>query len=61
MMIAGVAPSEMNIIELSVLSSTPTKTPAWQMVFGVPNLAVLQNVLKHFEKSAIEFEFEFDY
>jgi guanosine-3',5'-bis(diphosphate) 3'-pyrophosphohydrolase len=61
MMIAGVAPGDMNIIELSVLSSTPTKTPAWQMVFNVPNLAVLQNVLKHFEKSAIEFEFEFDY
>ena len=61
MMIAGVAPREMTITELSVLSSTPTKTPAWQMVFNVPNLAVLQNVLKHFEKSAIEFEFEFDY
>ncbi len=61
MMIAGVAPREMAITELSILSSAPTKTPAWQMVFSVPNLAVLQNVLKHFEKSAIEFEFEFDY
>jgi GTP pyrophosphokinase len=61
LMIAGVAPAEMEITELSVLSSTPTKKPAWQMVFKVPNLAVLQNVLKHFEKSAIEFEFEFDY
>ena len=61
MMITGVAPREMTITELSVLSSAPTKTPAWQVVFSVPNLAVLQGVLTHFEKSAIKFEFEFDY
>jgi len=61
MMIAGVAPAEMIISELSVLSSAPTKTPAWLMVFSVSNLAVLQNVLTHFEKSGISFEFEFDY
>ncbi len=61
MMITGVAPTEMVISELSVLSATPTKTPAWQLVFTVSNLAVLQDVLKHFEKSGIQFEFEFDY
>ncbi len=61
MMITGVAPTEMAISELSVLSPTPTKTPAWQLVFTVANLAVLQSVLTHFEKSGIQFEFEFDY
>jgi len=61
MMITGVAPTEMNISELAVVSAKPTKTPAWELIFEVPNLAVLQNVLTHFEKSGIDFEFEFDY
>ncbi|MDJ0624126.1 MAG: HD domain-containing protein [Desulfocapsaceae bacterium] len=61
MMIAGVAPRDMTIEELTVLSSAPTKTPAWQLIFKVPNLAVLRDVLNHFEKSSIQFEFEFDY
>jgi len=61
MMIAGVAPAGMTISELSMLSAAPTKTPAWLLSFYVDNLAVLQNVLKHFEKSGINFEFEFDY
>lgn len=61
LMIAGVAPRDMQIDELTVLSSTPTKTPAWQLIFKVPNLSVLRDVLGHFEKSSIEFEFEFDY
>jgi guanosine-3',5'-bis(diphosphate) 3'-pyrophosphohydrolase len=61
MMITGVAPVDMVISELSVLSSTPTQTPAWLLNFNVANLALLQQVLKHFEKSGIRFEFEFDY
>lgn len=61
MMITGVAPRDMTVDELTVLSSAPTKTPAWQLVFRVPNLAVLRDVLSHFEKSSIQFEFEFDY
>ena len=61
LMIAGVAPRSMQIDELTMLSSAPTKTPAWQLIFKVPNLAVLRDVLSHFEKSSIQFEFEFDY
>ncbi len=61
MMITGVAPVDVVISELSVVSSIPTQTPAWQLAFKVVNLAVLQQVLKHFEKSGIRFEFEFDY
>ncbi len=61
MMITGVAPVDMVISELTVLSSAPTQTPAWQLNFKVSNLAILQQVLKHFEKSGIQFEFEFDY
>lgn len=61
MMIAGVAPVEMRISEITLLSSTPTKTPAWLLTFSVDNLLILQKVIKHFEKSGINFEFEFDY
>ena len=61
LMITAVAPVDMTISELVVLSTKPTKSPAWQLVFSVASLVGLQNVLEHFEKSAIEFEFEFDH
>lgn len=61
MMITAVAPTEMVISEITMLSPAPTKTPAWQLVFKVANLYLLNLVLKHFEKSGIQFEFEFDY
>jgi guanosine-3',5'-bis(diphosphate) 3'-pyrophosphohydrolase len=61
MMIAGVAPEGMRILELSVLSAKPTLTPAWQLTFQVANLLVLRRVLQHFTKSGIPYEFEFDY
>ncbi len=61
MMISGVAPVEMAISEISLLSSTPTQTPAWELVFSVANLAALKKVLAHMEKSAMQFEFAFEY
>lgn len=61
MMILGVAPEDMKILELIVLTKTPTRTPAWQVVFSVPHLEVLSRVLKHFDKSGIQYEFELDY
>jgi GTP pyrophosphokinase len=61
MMITGVAPVEMIISGLSVVSVKPTNTPAWELNFEVANLAILHDVLKHFEKSGIQFEFEFDH
>ncbi len=61
MMITGVAPEDMKIIKIGMLSRGPTKTPAWELIFRVANLAVLKRVLKHFRKSEIKFEFDFDY
>ncbi len=61
MMIAGVAPEEMRIIKVSVLSSVPTQTPAWEMIFRVVDLAVLKRVLSHFHKSGIKYEFDLEY
>ncbi|MEN8188748.1 MAG: HD domain-containing protein [Thermodesulfobacteriota bacterium] len=57
MMLAGVAPEEMKILDLMALSKAPTPTPAWELTFTVPNLHALRKVLKHFEKSGIVYEF----
>ncbi len=61
MMILSVAPSDMVITELTMLSPIPRKAPAWQISFNVANLAVLRDVLLQFDKSEIRYEFDVDY
>ncbi len=61
MMLLGVAPEEMKLLEITLLSKTPTPTPAWEVVFKVPTLHVLKNVLRHFDKSSLPYEFDFEY
>ncbi len=61
MMLAGVAPEEMKILDLMVLSNAPTPNPAWELSFQVPTLYALKKVLRHFDKSALPYEFDFEY
>ena len=61
MMLLGVAPEEMRILEITLLSKTPTPTPAWEVRFQVPTLHVLKKVLRHFDKSSLPYEFDFEY
>lgn len=61
MMYAGVAPAEMKILDLIALSKSPTPTPAWELVFEVPSLYVLRQVLKHFDKSELPYEFALEF
>jgi GTP pyrophosphokinase len=61
MMLLGVAPEEMKMLEITLLSKTPTPTPAWEVTFQVPTLHVLKNVLRHFDKSSLPYEFDFEY
>lgn len=61
MMLLGVAPAEMKISNVILLSKTPTSSPAWEITFEVPTLYVLRNVLRHFDKSALVYAFDFDY
>ena len=61
MMLLSVAPEEMKLIEITLLSKTPTPTPAWEISFQVPTLHVLKNVLRHFDKSSLPYEFDFEY
>ncbi len=61
MLLLGVAPEEMRILEVALLSKTPTPTPAWEVTFQVPTLHVLKKVLRHFDKSTLPYEFDFEY
>jgi len=55
------APEAMRMFELSMLTLVPTKTPDWQLDFKVDNLYGLRQVLKHFEKSKVPFEIDFNF
>ncbi|AGF78466.1 guanosine polyphosphate synthetase/pyrophosphohydrolase [Desulfocapsa sulfexigens DSM 10523] len=61
MMLLGVAPVEMRIVDITLLSKTPTPNPAWEIRFQVPTLYVLRKALRHFDKSALVYEFDFEY
>ncbi len=61
MMSLGVAPEEMKIQEVARLSKKPTPNPAWEVSFQVPTLHVLKYVLRHFDKSSLPYEFDFEY
>jgi GTP pyrophosphokinase len=61
MMYAGMAPAEMKVLDLIALSKSPTLTPAWELVFEVPSLYDLRQVLKHFDKSGLPYEFALEF
>ena len=56
----GSAPQELDLESLEILSSYSSLYPAWELVFRVVNLYELQRVLKHFDKSALPYEFDLD-
>lgn len=56
----GSAPGEMEMLSLEVLSSYSTLNPAWELTVKVPNLYILQRVLRHFDKSGLPYEFFLD-
>ena len=58
--VVGSAPEEMEMHSLEILSSYSSLNPAWQLSFSIPNLYVLQKVLRHFDKSNIPYEFYLD-
>ncbi len=61
MMLLGVAPAEMRLLDVNLLSKTPTANPAWEIRFQVPTLYVLRKILRHFDKSALVYAFDFEY
>lgn len=51
---------EVEILTISLLSSYSSQCPAWEIQFKVPNLYLLQKVIKHFDKSELPYEFELE-
>jgi len=60
MQVVGSAPEELEMHSLEILSSYSSLNPAWQLSFSIPNLYILQKVLRHFDKSYIPYEFYLD-
>jgi guanosine-3',5'-bis(diphosphate) 3'-pyrophosphohydrolase len=59
--VLGSAPIQMNLLELIRLSNHPDDEQAWELKFEVAELQGLQKVLRHFEKSTLDFEFDLDF
>jgi GTP pyrophosphokinase len=51
----------MKILDLLLLSKNPTPTPAWELSFEAPSLYVVRQVLKHFDKSGLPYEFALEF
>jgi len=57
LMLLAVAPERMKVVEIITLSKTETKKPAWEIIFEVARLSGLKNILNHFTKSGLDYEF----
>lgn len=56
-MMLGVAPNEMRILDVELLSREPSRISAWQIEFQVDTLQDLKNTLNHFAKTGLLYEF----
>jgi GTP pyrophosphokinase len=57
LMMLGVAPEEMKVSEIVLLTSRPSRTSAWQINFQVDTLQGLKHILAHLAKTGMAFEF----
>lgn len=57
LMMLSVAPEEMRISEITLLSSQQARTSAWQVNFQVDTLQGLKNILVHLGKTGLAFDF----
>ncbi len=61
MPMVGTAPVQMKMIGLTVLSNHPSEQQAWELSFSVADLYSLQKVLRHFDRSNVDYEFYLDF
>lgn len=59
-MLLSVAPEEMKVTDVLLLSGKPTPTPAWEIDFSVANLHGLKKIIKHLDRSSLVYEFDFE-
>ncbi len=60
LMMLGVAPVEMRIQEISLVSTLADGASVWQINFEIDTLQALKNVLTHFDKTGMEYEIAFE-
>ncbi|MBU0673873.1 MAG: HD domain-containing protein [Proteobacteria bacterium] len=60
LMMLGVAPEEMRIQEVILLSHRQAAQSAWEVKFMVDTLLGLRNILNHFKKAGIEYDYALD-
>jgi GTP pyrophosphokinase len=58
---AGSAPSQMKMIDISRLVNSSNNRQEWLLKFEVEDLSGLQKVLRHFDKTNIDYEFYLDF
>ncbi len=56
-MLLSVAPEDMHVLDVLLLSDKPTPAPAWEISFTVANLHGLKKIIKHFDRSSLVYEF----
>ena len=61
MTVIGSTPEQMKMMGLTVLSNHPGEQQAWELLFEVTTLHELQRVLRHFDRSGIDYEFHLDF
>jgi GTP pyrophosphokinase len=59
-MLLSVAPEEMKISDVLCLTGKPSQAPAWEINFTVANLHGLKKIIKHFDRSSLAYEFDFE-
>jgi GTP pyrophosphokinase len=59
--VIGSAPNQMDMLDLTRLSNHPDDMQDWELKFEVAELQGLQKILRHFEKSTLDFEFDLDF
>lgn len=57
MLALGRAPETMDVNGVEMVTNYSTARPTWEISFSVPNLYILQKVLRFFDKSAFSYEF----
>ncbi|MFZ5775795.1 MAG: RelA/SpoT family protein [Thermodesulfobacteriota bacterium] len=61
LMVLGVAPEEMKVMDIELLSSHAARTSAWQITFRVETLQGLKHILAHMAKTGMAYEFGLEY
>ncbi|MEJ2058196.1 MAG: bifunctional (p)ppGpp synthetase/guanosine-3',5'-bis(diphosphate) 3'-pyrophosphohydrolase, partial [Desulfofustis sp.] len=58
---AGAAPSQMKIIDMQRLADYSAERQEWELKFEVKDLYGLQKILRHFDKTGLDYEFHLNF